>query len=123
MITRPFLLHALTPLHAGTGQADEVVDLATARMKAAEVSLTSSSSIKGALRATGATRRRPCSGPRTTRPPTRERSSSRRALLGEAPAWDRDEIQARRDALLAYQPGGRGIPPARPARWLDLLDG
>lgn len=34
MLTRPFLLHALFPLHAGTGRAAEVIDLPSARYKA-----------------------------------------------------------------------------------------
>ena len=34
MKTLPFLLHALSPLHAGTGHAADVIDLPTARMKA-----------------------------------------------------------------------------------------
>lgn len=33
MKTRPFLLHALSPLHAGTGHAADVIDLPIARMK------------------------------------------------------------------------------------------
>lgn len=50
MITRPFLLHALSPLHAGTGQAAEIVDLPTARMKGTGIPFIPGSSIKGVLR-------------------------------------------------------------------------
>jgi len=50
MITRPFLLHTLSPLHAGTGEAADVVDLPTARMKATGIPFIPGSSIKGVLR-------------------------------------------------------------------------
>ncbi len=50
MKTRPFLLHALSPLHAGTGQAADVIDLPTARMKATGIPFLPGSSIKGVLR-------------------------------------------------------------------------
>lgn len=50
MITRPFVLHALSPLHAGTGHAAGIVDLPTARMKATGIPFLPGSSIKGVLR-------------------------------------------------------------------------
>jgi CRISPR-associated protein Cmr6 len=50
MNTRSFLLHALSPLHAGTGHAADVIDLPTARMKATGIPFVSGSSIKGVLR-------------------------------------------------------------------------
>lgn len=50
MKTRPFLLHALSPLHAGTGHAVDVIDLPTARMKATGIPFVPGSSIKGVLR-------------------------------------------------------------------------
>ena len=50
MITKPFLLHALSPLHAGTGAAADVIDLPIARMKATGIPLVPGSSIKGVLR-------------------------------------------------------------------------
>jgi CRISPR-associated protein Cmr4 len=50
MKTKPFLLHALSPLHAGTGQAADVIDLPTARMKATGIPFVPGSSIKGVLR-------------------------------------------------------------------------
>ncbi len=50
MNTRPFLLHALSPLHAGTGHAAEIIDLPTARMKATGIPFVPGSSIKGVLR-------------------------------------------------------------------------
>ncbi len=50
METRPYLLHALSPLHAGTGQAVDVIDLPIARMKATGIPLVPGSSVKGVLR-------------------------------------------------------------------------
>lgn len=50
MNTRPYLLHALSPLHAGTGQAADVIDLPTARYKATGIPFVPGSSIKGVLR-------------------------------------------------------------------------
>lgn len=50
MKTRPFLLHALSPLHAGTGHAADVIDMPTARMKATGIPFLPGSSIKGVLR-------------------------------------------------------------------------
>jgi CRISPR/Cas system CMR subunit Cmr4 (Cas7 group RAMP superfamily) len=50
MITRPFLLHAFSPLHAGTGHAADVIDLPTARYKATGIPFVPGSSIKGVLR-------------------------------------------------------------------------
>lgn len=50
MNTRPFLLHALSPLHAGTGHTADIIDLPTARMKATGIPFLPGSSIKGVLR-------------------------------------------------------------------------
>jgi len=50
MKTSPFLLHALSPLHAGTGHAAEIIDLPIARMKATGIPFVPGSSIKGVLR-------------------------------------------------------------------------
>lgn len=50
MKTRPYLLHALTPLHAGTGQSVGVIDLPLARSRATQAPLVPGSSIKGVLR-------------------------------------------------------------------------
>jgi CRISPR-associated protein Cmr4 len=50
MNTRPFLLHALSPLHAGTGHTPDLIDLPTARMKATGIPFVPGSSIKGVLR-------------------------------------------------------------------------
>ncbi|MCS6800032.1 MAG: type III-B CRISPR module RAMP protein Cmr4 [Myxococcota bacterium] len=50
MKTKAFLLHALSPLHAGTGHAVGVIDLPTARMKATGIPIVPGSSIKGVLR-------------------------------------------------------------------------
>ncbi|KYG01472.1 hypothetical protein BE21_06050 [Sorangium cellulosum] len=50
MKTLPYLLHALSPLHAGTGQAVSVIDLPIARMRATGIPFVPGSSIKGVLR-------------------------------------------------------------------------
>lgn len=50
MKTIPYLLHALSPLHAGTGQAAGIVDLPIARMRATGLPFVPGSSIKGVLR-------------------------------------------------------------------------
>jgi CRISPR-associated protein Cmr4 len=50
MKTLPFLLHALSPLRAGTGHAADVIDLPTARYKATGIPFVPGSSIKGVLR-------------------------------------------------------------------------
>lgn len=51
METRLILIHAITPLHAGTGQSVGAIDLPIAREKATGIPLIPGSSIKGALRA------------------------------------------------------------------------
>lgn len=50
MKTTPFLLHALSPLHAGTGHAADLIDLPTARMKATGIPFVPGASLKGVLR-------------------------------------------------------------------------
>ncbi|HVA64003.1 MAG TPA: type III-B CRISPR module RAMP protein Cmr4, partial [Terriglobales bacterium] len=50
MKTCPFLLHALSPLHAGTGYSAGLIDLPTARMKATGIPFVPGSSVKGVLR-------------------------------------------------------------------------
>ena len=50
MNMRPFLLHTLSPLHAGTGHTPDIIDLPTARMKATGIPFVPGSSIKGVLR-------------------------------------------------------------------------
>lgn len=50
MIPKPFLVHALSPLHPGTGQAADVIDLPIARMRATGIPFIPGSSIKGVLR-------------------------------------------------------------------------
>ena len=50
MNTKPFILHALSPLHAGTGHTPDIIDLPTARMKATGIPFLPGSSIKGVLR-------------------------------------------------------------------------
>lgn len=42
--------------------------------------------------------------------------------LAASPGWQRDEIQAAIDAVLAYRPGDEEAPPAPPDWWLDLLE-
>ena len=51
MARQAFLLHALTPLHAGTGHAAGIIDLPIARMKATGIPFVPGSSTKGVLRA------------------------------------------------------------------------
>jgi CRISPR-associated protein Cmr4 len=49
-ITRPFILHTLSPLHAGTGQSVDIIDLPIARLSATGIPFLPGSSIKGVLR-------------------------------------------------------------------------
>lgn len=51
MTTRLMLVHALSPLHAGTGQSVGAIDLPIARERPTGIPLIPGSSIKGALRA------------------------------------------------------------------------
>ena len=46
----PYLLQALSPLHAGTGQSAGIIDLPIARMRATGIPFVPGSSIKGVLR-------------------------------------------------------------------------
>lgn len=50
MHTRPYLAHTLSPLHAGTGQAVDIVDLPIARMESTGIPIIPGASIKGVLR-------------------------------------------------------------------------
>ncbi|WNZ62075.1 type III-B CRISPR module-associated Cmr3 family protein [Myxococcus sp. MxC21-1] len=50
MESRPYLLHALSPLHVGTGQSVGVIDLPLARLKATGIPFVPGSSLKGVLR-------------------------------------------------------------------------
>lgn len=50
MKTKPYVLHALSPLHAGVGQAAELIDLPIARLKGTGIPYLPGSSIKGVLR-------------------------------------------------------------------------
>ncbi len=50
MITRSYLLHALSPLHAGTGQSIGLIDLPIARERTTDHPLVPGSSLKGVLR-------------------------------------------------------------------------
>lgn len=50
MRSEAFLIQAVSPLHAGTGQAAEIIDLPIARMKATGIPFVPGSSIKGVLR-------------------------------------------------------------------------
>ena len=52
MQVRPYLIHALSPIHAGTGQSVEVIDLPIARMRSTGIPIIPGSSIKGSLRDT-----------------------------------------------------------------------
>ncbi|MCG8418426.1 MAG: type III-B CRISPR module RAMP protein Cmr4 [Proteobacteria bacterium] len=51
MEIRPYLVQALSPLHAGTGQTAGVIDLPIARMRATGIPFVPGSTIKGVLRA------------------------------------------------------------------------
>lgn len=50
MTAMTYLLHALSPLHAGTGQAMDVIDLPIARLRATGMPYVPGSSLKGVLR-------------------------------------------------------------------------
>lgn len=50
MLTKPYLLHALSPLHVGTGQSVGAIDLPIARMRSTGIPFVPGSSIKGVLR-------------------------------------------------------------------------
>jgi len=50
MECKPFILHALSPLHAGTGQALDIIDLPIARMRSNKLPFVPGSSVKGVLR-------------------------------------------------------------------------
>lgn len=50
MNRRAFLVHTLSPLHAGTGHSADLIDLPTARMKGTNIPFLPGSSIKGVLR-------------------------------------------------------------------------
>ncbi len=53
MLIQPYLVHALSPLHAGTGQSVDTVDLPIARARATGIPFVPGSSIKGVLRDRG----------------------------------------------------------------------
>lgn len=50
MKTMAYVVHALSPLHAGTGHAADIIDLPTARMKGTGIPFVPGSSVKGVLR-------------------------------------------------------------------------
>jgi CRISPR-associated protein Cmr4 len=50
MRVQPYVLHALSPLHAGIGQAAELIDLPIARLKGSGIPYLPGSSVKGVLR-------------------------------------------------------------------------
>lgn len=50
MMIKPYLIHALSPLHAGTGQSVDVIDLPIARTRATNIPFLPGSSLKGVLR-------------------------------------------------------------------------
>lgn len=47
---QPYLVHALSPLHAGTGQSVDTIDLPIARMRSTGIPFVPGSSVKGVLR-------------------------------------------------------------------------
>jgi CRISPR-associated protein Cmr4 len=59
MSVRPLFIHALSPLHAGTGQSTGAIELAIARDRATGFPCLPGSSIKGALRDRALDRERP----------------------------------------------------------------
>lgn len=69
MDQRPFLIHALSPLHAGTGQALGHIDLPIARYRATDIPFLPGSSIKGVLRD-------------ATEPASKEARDTHRAVFG-----------------------------------------
>jgi CRISPR-associated protein Cmr4 len=50
IMQRPYFIHALSPLHPGTGQAQGAVDLPIARLKGTGIPYLPGSSVKGVLR-------------------------------------------------------------------------
>ena len=50
METRPYILHALSPLHVGVGQSAELIDLPIARLRGTNMPYVPGSAIKGVLR-------------------------------------------------------------------------
>ena len=59
MLEVSFLLQAVSPLHAGTGQSADIIDLPIARMKSTGIPFVPGSSLKGVLRDECATRAKP----------------------------------------------------------------
>lgn len=51
-MTEPYILHALSPLQVGTGQAADIIDLPIARQRATNIPIVPGSAIKGVLRDT-----------------------------------------------------------------------
>lgn len=87
MESRPYLLHALSPLHAGTGQAVNVIDLPIARARSTGIPFVPGSSVKGVLR------------------DARERSLDRethRAVFGPAHGQDGENAADHAGALLVH---------------------
>lgn len=50
MRTQPYLIHALSPLHVGTGHSVDIIDLPIARERATGIPIVPGSGLKGALR-------------------------------------------------------------------------
>lgn len=50
MQSRAFLVHAISPVHAGTGRSADLIDLPIARMRATNIPIIPGSTIKGVLR-------------------------------------------------------------------------
>ena len=71
MNTRLLVVHALSPLHAGTGQSFGAIDLAIARDRATDHPYLPGSSLKGSLRATAFAR-----ADLTPQAPARQRHST-----------------------------------------------
>lgn len=69
----PFLLQAVSPLHAGTGRSADIIDLPIARMRSTGIPFVPGSSLKGVLR--DACRTRASKAALGKRPPGRLRAS------------------------------------------------
>lgn len=97
METRPYLLHALSPLHAGIGQSVAAIDLPIARMKGTNLPFLPGSSIKGVLREE-----------RLPENPTPEQTAQHNAVFGPP----RDSVGEDGDNASLYQ-GALSVSDAR----------
>ena len=102
-----YLLHALSPLHAGTGQSVGLIDLPIARLRATNIPYVPGSSLKGVLREA-----------RRSLPP-----EEWEALFGplREPTGHDDHGHAATSAADAHAaPHGNGHAPVRPLGWHEI---